>query len=157
MMKMMSMVGAALVLGSMTGCVALNENAVSAPYSARTKTPVFEPSVTVGDKASGTASGTSILGVFWIGPSEFADGVSYNDRMLDFGFGKTAQVKSAAAYNAIKNSQADILVGPKYVVEKKDYFFFSTVKATVSGYKGKVTNFTQVKDEMPSIDIKIGK
>ena len=153
-MKMMNMVAAALVMGSMTGCVALNENAVSAPYTAKTKTPVFEPAVTVGDKATGVAMGTTVLGLFWIGPSEFADGVVYNGGMFDFGFGKAAQVKSAAAYNAIKDSQADILVGPKYVVEKRDYVIFSTMKATVSGYKGKITGFSQVKDE-PAFELKV--
>ncbi len=156
-MKLTSIIGVTLVLVSMTGCMSLNENAVSAPYCARTKTPVFEPTVTVGEKTTGTATGTTVLGLLWFGPTEFADGVIYNGGQFDFGFGKSAQVKSAAAYNAIKSSQADILVGPKYVVEKKDYFFFSTMKASVSGYNGKITSFTQVKDETPSIELKINK
>jgi len=156
-MKLMSMIGAVLVLGGMTGCMALNENAVSAPYCAQTKTPVFEPTVTVGEKTTGTATGTTVFGLFWFGPSEFADGVVYNGGKFDLGFGKSAQVKSAAAYNAIKASQADILVGPKYTVEKKDYILFSTMKATVSGYKGKILSFTQVKNETPSVELKIGK
>lgn len=156
-MKLASMIGAALVLGGMTGCMSLNENAVSAPYCAKTKTPLFEPTVTVGEKTTGAATGTTLFGVFWFGPSEFADGVVYNGGMFDFSFGKVAQVKSAAAYDAIKKSQADILVGPKYTVERNNYFFFSTMKATVSGYNGKVTGFTQIKDNIPSVELKINK
>lgn len=156
-MKSLSMVGMFLVFGSMTGCVSLKENAVSAPYCAQTKTPVFEPTVTVGEKTTGTASGTQVFGIFWFGPSEFADGVVYNGGKFDLGFGKSAQVKSAAAYNAIKASQADILVGPKYVIEKRDYFFFTTLTATVSGNKGKIESFAQVKNEIPTVEIKVGK
>ena len=156
-MKSLGMVGMVLVLGSMTGCVSLNENAVSAPYCAQTKTPVFEPTVTVGEKTTGTASGTSVFGIFWFGPSEFAEGIIYNGNKFDLGFGRSAQVKSAAAYNAIKGSQTDILVGPKYVIEKHNCFFFSTMTATVSGYKGKIESFAQVKNEVPSVELRIGK
>lgn len=156
-MKVLSTIGMVLVFGSMTGCLSLNENAVSAPYCALTKTPVFEPTVTVGEKTTGTATGTSVLGIFWLGPSEFAEGVVYNGQKFDLGFGRTAQVKSAAAYDAIKGSQADILVGPKYTVTKKDYILFSTMTATVSGYKGKIESFSQVKNESPSVELKIGK
>lgn len=113
--------------------------------------------MTVGEKTTGTASGTAAFGIFWFGPSEFADGVVYNGGKFDLGFGRSAQVKSAAAYNAIKGSQADILVGPKYVIEKRQFFFFSTMTATVSGYKGKIENFAQVKNEVPSVELKIGK
>ena len=156
-MKLASIVGTALVLTSMTGCLSLNENAVSAPYCAKTKTPIFEPTVTVGEKTTGTATGTTILGIFWLGPSEFADGVEYNGGLFEFLYSSTTQVKAAAAYAAIKASKADILVGPKYVIEKTDYFIFSTLKATVSGYKGKIENFAQVKDETRSIELKMSK
>ena len=122
-MKLLTMTGVALVLTTLTGCLSLNENAVSAPYCAKTKTPVFETDVDVGGQTTGTASGITVLGVFWFGPSEFADGVTYNNGQFDFGFGSAAKVKSAAAYNAIKSSQSDILIGPKYVVENKNYFF----------------------------------
>ena len=156
-MKSLGMVGMILILGSVTGCMSLNENAVSAPYCAQTKTPVFEPTVIVGEKITGKASGTSLFGIFWFGPSEFAEGIVYNGGKFDLKFGRSEQVKSAAAYNAINRAQADILVGPKYVVEKHDYFFFSTMTATVSGYKGKIERFNQIKNEIPSVELKIGK
>lgn len=160
-MKLLQLAGTVLVLGGITGCVtgclSVRENAVSAPYCAKTKTPVFEPTVMVGEKTTGTATGTAVLGIFWFGPSKFADGVIYNGGMFDFSFGRVAQVKSAAAYDAIKEGQADILVGPKYTVETKDYLIFSTMKATVSGFKGKIASFSQIKEEAPSVELKIGK
>lgn len=51
------------------------------------------------------------------------------------------KVKSAAAYDALQNSEADVLVHPTYNVYKKNYLIFYVYGAEVQGYAGKYTNF----------------
>jgi len=63
------------------------------------------------------------------GPSDFADG--YGDA-----FSSAGKNKSAAVYNAMKNSDADVLVSPKYIVREEGNPFYSAVRVSVSGYAG---------------------
>ncbi len=63
------------------------------------------------------------------GPSMFADG--YGD-----GFSSAGKNKSAAVYNAMENSDADVLVAPKYIVKSKGNPFITTVEVSVTGYAG---------------------
>lgn len=51
------------------------------------------------------------------------------------------KVKSAAAYDALRNSGADVLVHPTYNVYKKNYLIFYVYGAEVQGYAGTYTNF----------------
>jgi len=53
-------------------------------------------------------------------------------------------VKSAAAYNAIKGSEADILVNPKYTISVTKALLFTTVSVGVTGYAGYITNIQQI-------------
>jgi len=63
------------------------------------------------------------------GQKQFADG----------GFkGPNSKTKSAATYNAIKASGADVVINPQYEIKKVNGFLWlwSTHEATVTGYKG---------------------
>jgi len=51
--------------------------------------------------------------------------------------------KSAAAFKAVSNSGADILVHPNYVVTRENYIFFRKVHVKVRGYAGYFKNFYQ--------------
>lgn len=44
----------------------------------------------------------------------------------------------AALYNALYNTNYDILINPKYIIEKKRFLFIKKVSVLVSGYGGKL-------------------
>ncbi len=79
------------------------------------------------------------------GGNKFADGMSYSsDTNFSFLFkARENKTKSAAAYNAIENSGADIIVHPNYVVEIHDYLLFKEIKVKVTGYAGYFKKFYQ--------------
>jgi hypothetical protein len=92
------------------------------------------------------------------GDNRYADGINYSstaftkDGLFSFLnpfklFERIAtgdaegKVKSAAAYDALLNSDADVLVHPTYNVFKKNYLVYFVYGAEVQGYAGKYTNF----------------
>ena len=77
------------------------------------------------------------------GDNRYADGIRYNGRDGGFfGFiSKVQSVKAAAAYNAIRQSKADVLISPQYVVEESHFNpFWKSIKVKVTGYAGKVVS-----------------
>lgn len=74
------------------------------------------------------------------GDNKFVEGMKHENGILSGRVGKT---KSAAAYNAIKDSDADIIVHPNYIVDVDNFLFFKKIKVKVTGYKGKFTKFYQ--------------
>ena len=77
------------------------------------------------------------------GDSRYVDGIEYNNEeagMLSF-LSRVESVKSAAAYNAIRQSKADVLISPQYVVEESHWNpFWKSIKVKVTGYAGKVVS-----------------
>ncbi len=51
------------------------------------------------------------------------------------------RVKSAAAYNAVRGSGADVLINPSYIVEDTNFLLFREIDVTVTGYAGKIKGF----------------
>ena len=62
--------------------------------------------------------------------------------------------KHEAAYNAVKNSNADVLVDPSYEMTYTNFILFGHETAVVNGYKGTVTGYKNVdsKNVMNIID-----
>ncbi len=58
------------------------------------------------------------------------------------------KVKAAAAYKALENSDADVLVHPTYTITEKNYFIYYVFKAEVTGYSGKYNNFRTEKEKV---------
>jgi len=124
-----------------SGCSTLNSSqhngALNVSVDAHLKADVQ-----VGEKIAGTASGTVLFRYINLGmPSKFADGVSYGAAatgISQFTGDSYAGLKSAAAYEAVTKSGADIIVAPKYIIDSNDYLFFQTVNVTVTGYKGTI-------------------
>lgn len=127
-----------LIMLTSCGSYALNKSAGSAKVS--TSLTIDPPenlssSLTVGEKISGTATGTFLFGMLKLsGDNKYADDI-YN------GIGTLTNIKAAAAYKALSDSGADIIVNPQYVVEKKVSLFFltTTYTVTVTGRAGNVT------------------
>ena len=101
-------------------------------------------------KLTGYASGGYLFHLFQIsGDNKYADNIKYNasgsgggifSGVLDM-ISKIEEVKSAAAYNAIRTSDADVLVNPQYVIEESHWNpFYKQIKVKVTGYAGRVVN-----------------
>jgi hypothetical protein len=95
--------------------------------------------------------------LFWVIPikesNRFVDGVTYNGG--DSGFtlftgGMIEETKSAAAYDAVVPNKIQVLVAPQYFVQVKSYFFgmWKEVKATVTGYAGKIKSFKNTSNDI---------
>jgi hypothetical protein len=95
-------------------------------------------------KLTGYAYGGYLFNMLKInGDSKYADGISYNGTnpgLLAI-LSKVEAVKAAAAYNAIRQSKADVLISPQYVVEETHWNpFWKSIKVKVTGYAGKVVS-----------------
>lgn len=131
----------------LASCNSTKMNSLSTPmYSPRAEINPIRAEVTI-DKnkvLEGEASMTYFL-VFRIqGDNDYAEGMSYSGGLYGLpNIGLTAKIKSAAAFKALSNSGADIIVHPNYVVTKQNYIFFRKVKVRVKGYAGYFKNFYQ--------------
>lgn len=94
-------------------------------------------------KLTGYASGVYLFHLFKIsGDSKYTDGVDYGDGkagLIERWFSTSHDVKAAAAYNAIRTSNADVLVSPQYVIETNNWNpIYKQIKVKVTGYPGKI-------------------
>ncbi len=126
-----------------SGCATHNVSQPTAPLNGYVDTGL-KADVTVGEKISGESNVKILFGLFKLGGSnKYADGVTFGSSASPFGFSgldPISSAKSAAAYDAVQKSGADVIVAPKYLVDVQDYFLFRDVKVTVSGYKGTINN-----------------
>jgi len=110
------------------------------------------------EKLQGKSESAYLLFFRLRGDNRYADGINYSSNAFTkeglFSFlnpfrlferiatgDAEGKVKSAAAYNALRNSDADVLVHPTYNVYKRNYLLFFVYGAEVQGYAGKYTNF----------------
>ena len=104
-------------------------------------------SINTNNKLSGSAECTSFLWVFGNTPERQTYG--YN---LQTGDGVIAgkDCVAAAVYDAMKNSDADIIVSPQYTTSRDGILCFGsrclvgTTKVSVKGYAGKITSITDM-------------
>ncbi len=94
-------------------------------------------------KLTGYASGVYLLHLFKVsGDSKYADGVDYGDGKPGFIerlLSKEYDVKAAASYNAIRTSNADVLVSPQYIIETNNWNpIYKQIKVKVTGYPGRI-------------------
>tara|TARA_B100000941_G_scaffold92450_1_gene64201 strand:+ start:502 stop:903 length:402 start_codon:yes stop_codon:yes gene_type:complete len=85
--------------------------------------------VTVGGEIQGYAKESYLFGFFEIS--------SIGPRLVVAGVGNS-EVCSAAAYDAVNSSGADVIVNPKYVIESNSNLFTRTEECTVTGLKGTI-------------------
>ncbi|MFE8070740.1 hypothetical protein QQM79_06745 [Marinobacteraceae bacterium S3BR75-40.1] len=128
-----------ILAGALGGCSSMNVSSNAVPLNGSVKTDV-QADIDVQEKISGHSKATKILFFTLNDDNEFADGMTYGGNgggaLGGLGLDPVSSVKSAAAYNAIKSSGADVLVAPRYKVTKNDYFVYGTIDVTVEGYKG---------------------
>ena len=133
---------------SLTSCTTTRTGVLSAPaYAPKAEINPIRANVEIdmNKKLVGESTSSYFL-IFQVGGgNKFADGMSYSsDTNFSFLFkARENKTKSAAAYNAIQNSGADIIVHPNYVVEIHDYLLFKQIKVKVTGYAGYFKKFYQ--------------
>lgn len=123
-----------------TGCATHNISQPTAALAGSVEAPL-KADVAVGEKINGEAKVNILFGLFTLGgSSKFADGVTYGAGAAPaLGLpDPVSSAKSAAAYDAVSKSGADLIVAPRYVVDVNDYVVFKEVSVQVSGYKGTV-------------------
>ena len=145
-MKKLFLLATAAMLG-LTGCSTFNQGVPSGALSERVSAD-HTANVKVGEKIYGESSAKVLFGFFKFGgDNEFADGVDYAGEGSSFVpsfFSPMAEVKTAAAYKAVANSGADVIVAPIYkTAVKNNYIIYKELEARVEGYKGTITGFTQ--------------
>ncbi|MBB2494875.1 hypothetical protein [Aquipseudomonas ullengensis] len=141
-MKKIAYIAAASTLALLTGCASHTISQPTAALEGAVKTDL-KADVKVGETITGQSSLNILFNVIKFGgDSKFADGVSYGASESGFALGldPVAAVKSAAAFNAVNASGADVIVAPRYVVDVQDYFVFKKVSVKVTGQKGTVTS-----------------
>ena len=118
----------------LVGCVSTNKSHIFSDLGVSTQSELdAEISVDLSKKLTGTAKATYLFNIFQLsGDTEYADGYG--------GMGAVGKAKSAAAYKAISESDADVLVSPQYVVDFKNQVFMQDVTVTVTGYGGKIVS-----------------
>lgn len=136
-----------LLLGS---CSSINKSHMNASIGISIHSPMdAKIDVDMTKKLVGYASGGYLFHLLKVsGDSKYADGIAFNSPggkgsgflsgVLD-ALSKVEEVKSAAAYNAIRTSDADVLINPQYIVEEGNWNpFYKLIKVKVTGYPGKI-------------------
>ena len=128
------------------GCTSINKSHLNSPLKINVKSDlkaIIE--VDTSKKLIGYASGVYLFHFFKIsGDDRFADGLGYNEKKPPFVeriLSLTHNVKSAAAYNAIRTSRADVIMAPQYVVETNSWNpLYKQIKVKVTGFPGKIVS-----------------
>ncbi|QXP74353.1 hypothetical protein RRF68_12745 [Tenacibaculum sp. HL-MS23] len=137
-----------LLLLTLASCSSLRTGVSSIPmYAPKAEINPIRANVDIDmDKKLVGKSTSSYFLLFRVnGDNKFADGMSYSSESKLSGIlnARENKTKSSAAYNALHNSGADIIVHPNYVVEIKNYILFKQINVTVSGYAGYFKKFYQ--------------
>ena len=107
------------------------QSTISVPVDIHAKENL-DVGVNVGNKISGEAVGTLLFDKYCLQcPTEFTAGV--------FG-GNYSILKAAATYNAMNQTEADLIINPQYVIKKDWNPIYTTVKVEVTGYVGTIEN-----------------
>lgn len=153
--------GIAILAMTLTSCVTTNKAFQSSPVISRNVQldPIkadIEVDQTV--KLKGESKSSYLLFFRVRGDNKYADNIKYSaetettGRLFSFLnpfelFKKIAtgdavgKVKAAAAYKALEDSNADVLVHPMFTLTEKNYLLFFVYKAEVTGYGGVYKNF----------------
>lgn len=139
----MSKIHLVLLFAFFYSCSTIDKSQLNSPIKVSIESDMAaKVDVDLTRKLTGYASGGYLFHLFKIsGDNKYLEGVSYNGHdggYLSF-ISKVAKVRAAAAYNAIRTSDADILVNPQYVVEESNWNpFYKLIKVKVVGNPGRI-------------------
>jgi hypothetical protein len=136
---------AAIIIMMLGSCSSINRSHLNSSIGLSISSPMdAQIDVDMTRKLSGYAYGGYLFHLLKVsGDDKYADGVTYNggeSGIFDM-LSKVEAVKAAAAYNAIRTSEAEVLVSPQYVVEENNWNpFYKLIKVKVTGYPGKIVS-----------------
>ena len=122
------------VVAALTGCTSLEQSVKLAEGSLVLDIAPVQVDVQVDTTRtlSGVGRTTWVLGVLRFGDRTTADFPG-----MPFGPGAVTREKRAAIYKALKDTDFDVLVNPKYIVEEQRAVLFRRTTCIVAGYGGK--------------------
>lgn len=103
------------------------------------------------DKVTGVAECTSGLWIFNSVPEHQAYGMTLQTSDGNFA---SNECTAGAVYDAISDSNADVLIAPEYTVARRGFLcfghrcLFGTTKVMVSGYTGKITSISDMDSDV---------
>ncbi len=122
----------------LAGCSSVNTSQPTNALIGRVDSSV-KADVAVGEKIHGEATAKVLFGfIKWGEGNHYADGVNYGTSDALSLVDASSSAKSAAAYNAVQASGADLIVAPRYTVTVNSYVLYKTVHVKVDGYKGTI-------------------
>ena len=132
-----------LFLVLVSGCTSINRSYLDSAMKVTIDSPMkAKIDVDLGNKLIGYASGGYLFHLFMTsGDNRYTDNVSFNGERggLFSSWSKVNAVKAAATYNALRTTNADVIVNPQYVVEENHWNpFYKLIKVKVTGYPGKI-------------------
>jgi hypothetical protein len=121
-------------VAALTGCTSLEQSVKLAEGSLVLDIAPVQVDVQVDTTRTLTGVGrtTWVLGVLRFGDRTTADFPG-----MPFGPGAVTREKRAAIYKALKDTDFDVLVNPKYIVEEQRAILFRRTTCIVAGYGGK--------------------
>jgi hypothetical protein len=121
-------------VAALTGCTSLEQSVKLAEGSLVLDIAPVQVDVQVDTTRtlSGVGRTTWVLGVLRFGDRTTADFPG-----MPFGPGAVTREKRAAIYKALKDTDFDVLVNPKYIVEEQRAVLFRRTTCIVAGYGGK--------------------
>ena len=121
-------------VAALTGCTSLEQSVKLAEGSLVLDIAPVQVDVQVDTTRTLTGVGrtTRVLGVLRFGDRTTADFPG-----MPFGPGAVTREKRAAIYKALKDTDFDVLVNPKYIVEEQRAILFRRTTCIVAGYGGK--------------------
>ena len=147
MKSMLLGLGAALLL---SGCVSYETNNTGKALDSSLKGVVLAPMVEVDTKrVEGHGSVSCLFGFIVWGDSNQAKGIEFFpssglSSMVSFSFGCDDIARNSAAYDACLKSDADLLVAPRYYLEKRNYLVYQEAKCKVTAFPGTIKKVTVV-------------
>ncbi len=149
------------LIGLLASCTSVKTSTLSTPMHA--PSAVINPiradiEVDMNKKLSGESQSSYFLLFKVRGDRKFTDGLQFSGasgltlKAIQYG-----KLKEAATYKAVAESGYDLVVHPTYVIEKRNFIFFSTVKMKVTGYAAKFKKFYQVPydENSKKVDLKL--
>lgn len=131
-----------------SSCASVSKTGYAAPF-ARTEvhTDVIKADIDINkNRIEASANSTYLFGIWRIsGDNKFTEAENAGLHNSVFG-GRVDKVKSAAMYKALQQTDADMLITPKYDTETKSYIFglIKTYNVKVSGYNAKIKDLQQL-------------
>ena len=124
----------AAVVSAATGCTHLEQSVKLAEGSLVLDIAPVQVDVKVDTTRTLTGVGRStwVLGVIRLGDRTTADFPG-----MPFGPGAVTHEKRAAIYKALKDTEFDVLVNPKFIVEEQRAILFRRTTCLVAGYGGR--------------------